>query len=178
MAGTMMTREDLQPDGAPPAQEHLLYGTPPLIPIQVKTSKKGPDLTIDLLAHGELFDSERYQSTDATFAVAQAAGEDYVPPIPILQFPLNVGGAAWTWSGTLSSDRDPHPSVARISTSFDKILLGQNPVWAVKAEVNIVIDVHTPDRSAERRLTFWFMKGNGLIQREFGSGSVRKPISQ
>lgn len=171
--GVMVSRESLKPDSDPPPHAQLMYGAPPLIPIDVKTERKGHDFTIDLFAHGELFDFEKYVSTMDYFAVAQAAGEEYVPPIKILEFPLNVGGTARFWEGTLSSELTPQPAHATIRAYSDKVAVGDVSVSTIRSDVEIVLG-HDHRPATERRLSFWFEEGKGLIKRQFGTTSTRE----
>ncbi len=175
-AAVMMPRSELNPDTDPPSHAQLMYIAPPLIPVDVKTERKGQSFTINLYDHGELFDFEKYVSNEEGFFVSQAAGEDYVPPLPILLFPINVGGPALSWRGTLSSELSPHPASASIQVWADKVTVGDAAVATIRSDVEITIEAHDHSQSTERRLTFWFQPGKGLIKRQFGTTSAREPV--
>lgn len=175
--GTMMTRKDLMPDTPPPRSARLTYGSPPAIPVTVQTFRRNDDYRIDMLAHGELFDSEAYKLNSECFALSEGAGEEFNPPIPILQFPMNVDGGQWSWAGTLSSERDPHPAKATIVSKTEELTFGQSSVWTVQIDVNIKLEGSESSLPANRKLKFWFGKGYGLIKRQFGNISIREPSS-
>ena len=109
------------------------------------------------------------------FSVSQAAGEEYVPPIPVLEFPLKVGGPPIRWSGTLSSELSPHHATARIVISTDKVAVGDGAVSTIRSDVEIDIDPLNRTPATQRRLSFWFEPGKGLIKRQFGATSAREP---
>jgi len=172
----MIGYHDLEPAADPPPNASLQYEQPGNIPVTVKTERRGDLLTVDLLAHDELFDNERYVASPDLFAVAYAAGEDYVPPIPILKFPLNLGGPGWTWSGTLSSEKDPHPATATVSTHEAKVTVGASTFWTVRCDVDMVIAPYRNAPVVARHLSFWFEKGHGLIKRDFAGTQIRQPV--
>jgi len=177
-SGTMVSHDELRPEADPPARAQLMYSAPPLIPVQVKTERKGDQLTINLIAHGELFDFEKYIADSDHFAVALAAGDEYSPPIPILTFPLNVGAGPTEWSGTISNELTPHKATAEIEVSTDNVTVGDAPVRTVRADVTINIEAYSDQPETERHLVFWFQEGKGLIKREFGSASTREPAEE
>jgi len=170
-----MAHDDLKPEAEPPPMASLLYGAPPPIPVSVKTERKGSEYTINLYSHGELFDFEKYRTSIESFSLAQAAGEEYVPPIPLLEFPANIGGPDWAWTGTLSSEEDPHPAHATVTTRRDQIMIGEAEAGVVRVDVEMVIEPHGGEPAAERRLSFWFDNGHGLVKRQFGETSIRQP---
>lgn len=174
-SGVTISRAEVKADADPPEHAQMMYSAPPLIPVELKTERHGSNFTINLMAHGEIFDFEKYVSTDDSYSVSQAAGEDYVPPIPVLQFPLSVGGTPWTWKGNLFSELEAQPSHATITVSTDKVTIGQSAVSTIRSDVLVVIEPHGTMPGATRRMTFWFQEGHGLIKRQFGPTSMREP---
>jgi hypothetical protein len=171
----MLTRDDVQPDADPPPKAKLLYlGT--TVPVTVKAERKGDIFTINLLAHGDLFDSEEYVKTLDGLALSNAAGEVYSPPIPLLKFPLAVGDEPMTWVGTLSGELDPHRASAKISSSKESVTLGQTSAETIRVQVDILLESISEGESAERRLVFWFLPKKGVVKRQFGTTSTREPV--
>lgn len=166
--------EDIKPTGAPPATA-LLRVEGVDVPVKVKTTTKGEDFTIDLTSHDELFDFERYFVKDDVFALAEAAGEVYEPAIPLLKFPFFVGQPTGTWTGTLSSERSPHPAHATITIDKGDLQFQGATVETVHVNVLIFLDQPSDQSSARRTLEFWFAPNKGLLKREFNGSSIREP---
>jgi hypothetical protein len=172
----MVGHDDIKPEAAPPARATLLYQQPPPIPLKIKSSLKGEEFTISLYAHDDLFDYEKYIATHDQFSIVHGAGEDYVPPIPLLKFPLNLGGPGWSWLGTLSSEENPHPARATITTAPDTVTVGMATFWTVRVTVDMTISPYRGAPAVARRMVYWFEAGHGLIKRDFAGTSIRAPL--
>lgn len=170
--------DDVKPTGTPPVKARLILDGLP-VPVSVKTERKDNQFTIELLSHEELFDYEKYViDGETSFALFEGAGEQCEPPIPLLTFPFTFIDAPRTWQGTLSSERIPHPAHATIHVEKDTVTMSNASIDAIHVRVDIVIDGSTIHPERERRLNFWFAPDKGLLKREFGTSSIREPVSE
>ncbi|MCB8933193.1 MAG: hypothetical protein M9921_12755 [Fimbriimonadaceae bacterium] len=163
--------EVFKPDSLPGEKAKLvLAGTE--LPVEVKRRMDGNEVVIELWAHGEVVQQERYLSTKDAFNLAMAGGERYDAPLPLLKFPMNVGDA-WEWKGQLSAGDIHRTATAKITTSSAQVYVPE-PETAVKVSVEMSLDSGAPT-PAKRTLTFWLVEGRGVVKREFGAGSTREP---
>lgn len=167
------TLADLQPDANIPATALLKIGQVD-VPVEVVQASNGDRVELSLNAHGQTFEKEIYRVSTDSFELVEGAGEVYEKPLPVLRFPLAVGDS-WTWNGTMSSGDGPHDASAKIATSEEPLLL---PVEGSTASVLVVVDLSIKGAGptpAARKLRFWFVKGKGLVKRQFGIASSREP---
>jgi hypothetical protein len=163
---------DLKPDADPGAQAANYGGT--VFPVEVKTKKLNNDFTIDLWHDGVSFEQEKYLSTDTEFDLMNAAGEDYTPPIPLLYFPMNAGDS-WNWSGQMMIGPSGRAATAVISTREDTIdMSGSSKALVVEVNLSMDSGANVP---ATRKLSFWFVKGKGIVERNFGASTSRAPAT-
>lgn len=165
------SQKDLQPDANPGSKAKMIMSGM-VIPVDLKTKASAQDFDIDLWYQGELFEEEQYRSTADQFQLVNAAGETYAPPIPLLQYPMNVGDA-WKWSGQMITGPVGRGAKATIRTQDDKVDMGA-PTDALRVEVDLSIESGASE-PAMRRLTFWFVNGKGLVKRQFGDSTSRLP---
>ena len=125
-------------------------------------------------SNGVMLDSEKYQIQPSSFNLVNAAGEDYVQPIPLLKFPMNVGDS-WKWSGQMVTGPVARKADAVVTTSDDKVDMG-SPADALLVEVDLSM-YSGASEPATRRLSFWFVKGKGLVKRDFAGSTSRAPTS-
>ena len=165
----------LSPDAAPGGEARLTMGA---VTMPVKVVRKvTPDLIeLRLLAHGEPIDLEGYRSLPTEFGVVYAEGERYEPPIPLLRFPMTVGDS-WTWNGHMAATGTERPVSAEIVTSIGKVTMPDGPREAVRVDVRLKMPTWGDAPAGRRTLDFWFIKGLGVVRREFGSESIREPMS-
>ena len=159
---------DIAPDADPSPQQVVYAGT--VIPVEVKRSLS-PDgsLKLDFWYQGVSLETEIYRSTPTEFDLVNAAGEDYAPPIPLLRFPMNAGDS-WKWSGQMMTGPTGRSASAVVSTREDKLNMADAIV--VQVDLNMESGSSAP---ATRELTFRFVKGKGVIEREFGASTSRGP---
>lgn len=150
----------------------MMGGTP--MEVQVKAVSKDRLFNIELWYAGEIFETESYEVLPETVSLVNAAGETYDPPVPLLRFPMNVGDA-WDWKGKMMTGPISHDSAATVTTGADKVDMAGSQSDAVRVDVDLRMDSGT-DKPALRRLEFWFVKGKGLVKREFGSSTSREPL--
>lgn len=171
-------RDSISPSTPPPKKATLtLSGSP--FEVTVKTTRKGTFYEIVLVKDEEEFDREEYEDSFQAFRLLQAGGEDYKPPIDLLRFPMTVG-ETWDWNGVIDAYGNSKKAEAKIETSQDKTIVGGVPVESVRVTVTLkFLAVGSEDEedkeAAQRVLTFWFTKDQGLFRRQYDWVSVREP---
>jgi hypothetical protein len=166
------SREDMNPTADPPVAATVTSaGT--TRQVSLCTDVDGESYSIDMLLHDESYDQEVYDLRGGAFSIAEAAGERYEPPIPILKFPMVVG-EPWEWSGQMSSGSVPVPATGTIETFADRVYVCGMPVDCVIARVKLVLDA-TSNAPILREMTFYFSPDKGLFKREYGTQSIREP---
>ena len=173
----ILSYAELKPDNLTMKRADLaLAGTN--IRTDIQQAREKNDIQIDLMAYGQIIESERYRSTDTEFGVVDAGGERYEPPIPLIKYPMTVGDI-WDWSGMLDTGPEPHKAKATITTSIqDQIIEGGTVHNVVRVEVALAIDSGRPGEPSRRKMTFWIAPNMGVVRREFGDYSTRKPLEQ
>lgn len=156
----------------PPAKLATLTLSGSPFKVQLKTERHGTLYSILLMNEDEEFDREDYEDSFQAFRLLQAGGEHYEPPIDLLRFPMHVGDR-WDWKGQILAHRNPQTAEAQIETSQDKQIVAGAPVDAVR--VTVTLTFGEEDESAQRVLTFWFAKDQGLFRRQYDWVSVREP---
>lgn len=169
---TIASSADLGPDADPGPEKIVYAGT--VIPVETKRSTTNGDYTMDFWYQGVSLETEKYRSMPTEFDLVNAAGEDYSPPLPLLYFPMNAGDS-WKWSGQMVTAPTSHNATAVISTREDEINVG-TMAHALVVEVDLSIDNGTSS-PAPRQLTFWFVKGKGVVKRDFGASTSRIPAA-
>lgn len=160
----------------PPGKSAVLVLSGARIPVEIEGRTSGRFLTLNLLAHGEVVEIERYSSDQNTFSLFEAVGERYVPQIDLIRTPMSIG-ESWKWNGELESGNVSHRAEATISTSQEQLNVVGMSDEALKVRVDLLIDSGEA-RPAARTLTFWFVPGKGMLMREFGQSSTRAPVSE
>lgn len=148
----------------------VLAGTE--IPVDVKRREVGTEVVLELWAHGQIVQQERYATTRDAFSLRTAGGEHYEPALPLVKFPMDVG-AHWDWSGTMTAGERNHAAKGTVTTSSEQVYVPA-PETAVKVQVALELESGGP-QPAKRTLTFWFVEGRGVVKRAFGAGSAREP---
>ena len=164
---------DLVGEGVPYLQGNLiLAGT--VVPVAIEVKASGDQTRFDLVAHGETIEKEIYGNGPSGYSIIEAGGESYVPPVPILRFPLDVGDR-WKWSGTASSGPIRHQATAEISTSREELNVPGGPYSTVRVKVELKFSGTGAAQPTVRNLDFWFAPGKGVVKRQFGASSTREP---
>lgn len=177
IVGPYFADKDSIAPSTPPAEKATLVLSGSPFDVKVKTEKRGTHYQIFLMKDGEEFDREEYEDSFQAFRLLQAGGEHYEPPIDLLQFPMNVG-KSWEWQGSIQVANNPRTAEARIETAEDKQIVDGAPVEAVRVTVTLKFTVVAGDEKkevAQRVLTFWFAKDQGLFRRQYDWVSVREP---
>jgi len=145
---------------------------------EIRQTKQGDQVQIDLMALGQVIESERYESNDTTFSVVDAGGERYDPPIPLLKYPMNVGDE-WDWSGNIVTGPEPHKTKAKIATTNEDMTINGGTVHnVVRVEVLLSIESGRPSEPSTRKLKFWIAPDMGVVKRSFGDYSTRGPLDE
>lgn len=168
------SRASVKPDALPYDRAGLiLAGT--VLPVQLKRTENQDTVSFQLVAHGEVLEEETYTFHDGDFNIASAAGESYQPAIMLLKFPMSVGDH-WDWKGKMGAGEIMRDATAAVTTSGETINLPGVSGPAIKVNVRLQMESGGP-QPAVRDLTFWFMKGKGIVKREFGASSTRQPVA-
>jgi hypothetical protein len=86
----------------------------------------------------------------------------------LIKFPLEVG-SQYQWQGKLCCEMDTLDAHATAITSTDFVSLKDKSEDALKVEVNL-----TFGSGATRKLSFWFVKGKGILKTEMVK-TIREP---
>lgn len=165
-------KSDLKPDANPGDQAQLiLEGV--IIPVQMKAVPKGGQFALDLFYNDQLFEEELYASSEKGMSLVNAAGETYIPPIPLIKFPMHIGDT-WTWKGKMMTGPAGREAAATIRTLDGKVDTASGREDALVVEVDLEMFSGAKE-AALRRLAFWFVKDKGLLKREFGASTSRVP---
>jgi hypothetical protein len=163
---------DLKPDANPGPQRIVYAGT--VIPAETKVNLMNDEFSIELWYNEVSLEKEVYKSSAKEFSLVNAAGEDYAPPIPLLRFPMNAG-ASFKWSGKMITGPTSRNATALISTREDKVDMGGvTDALVVEVDISMESGANAP---ATRQLLFWFVKGKGVVKRDFGASTSRVPAS-
>lgn len=144
----------------------------------IQTVHEGNQVQFDLLAFGQVIESERYESTDKVFSVVSAGGESYEPPIPLVKYGMHLGDS-WQWSGRINTGPEPHVTKAKVATSSEDLTINGGTVHnVVRVDVELSIYSGRPNSPSTRKLTFWIAPNMGVVKRAFGDYSARKPLEE
>ncbi|KAA0225276.1 MAG: hypothetical protein AKCLJLPJ_01929 [Fimbriimonadales bacterium] len=128
--------------------------------------------TLKIVANNSTLEEEVYKvTTDGISLITFGINETFDPPLQLLKFPMRVGDG-FDWSGTFTSGK-PLPTNAEITTAAESISLATGAAQAVRVDVLLKLSDGSPQPS-ERRMVFWFVKGEGPVRRDFGD-DVREP---
>lgn len=169
------TFAEVAPDALPYSKGALiLAGT--AIPVEIARERTEDRVIFSLIAHKQTLETETYSLARSGFAIESAAGESYLPPIPLLRFPMTIG-EAWIWNGEMSAGDVKRSASATIKTSDDTLNLPGVTGAAIKIDVQLSMDSGGPE-PAKRRLLFWVLPKMGVVRREFGASSTRLPAPE
>ena len=131
--------------------------------------KEANEVTIVLQVLGETLEREVYETQPDVFRILTATDDSFAPGIDLVRFPAQPG-ATWEWSGKVVYAGISRPATAQISLSQD----GKDLLSDVR--LKILADPGRPE--LQRQLRFWFSKGKGVVRREFGDVSARRPVGE
>jgi len=165
---TQASLDELAPEGNPGPKAVLNYNGQ-RVAVDVVHRLEGGQETIDLVLGGETLEREAYERTAHVFALKQADGDEFDPPLPLLS--VNDAGA---WSGHLVSGGVSHDASATVVVSVSSVKVKPVDMPATLSTVNLELDSGGP-RKATRVLKFWMVRGRGVVSREFSMGVKRLP---
>lgn len=134
----------------------------------LKTKKDGTEVSFQAISEGTIVDEEIYDVNDQSIFLKAAAGENFEPPILLLKFPLRVGDH-YPWKGKLCCEIERISGTAMVTTSTDFVRGKDKSDDAIKAEMILKFG-----EGANRKLSFWFVKGKGILKTEMAK-NVREP---
>lgn len=147
------------------------------IPIELKLEARTTERELQLINEGVVMEKETYRVTTEGIWLVKLrdgeTGETFVPALPLLQFPMRVGDS-FSWDGKMIIGNRALPTSGRIQTGAETISLATGPTEAVRVEILLELRDGSP-RPAQRRLTFWFVKGEGPLRRDYGGQEIREP---
>lgn len=171
----IVSQTTLNPDKLPYKKGDLILGGVSS-PINLEAKSEGDRIKFILKAHGEVAEEEVYRRSASEYALVDAAGTSFEPPIPLLKYPMNAG-EKWQWKGQMIYPSIPRDSTASIETAEKVINLRAGQYSTIYVHVTLLVPSGGPE-PAKRELEFWFdREGSGLIKRAFGYGSTREPAS-
>lgn len=162
--------------GCPTTKEARLEIAGSPVDVLIECDERDPAGTrVKLLAHGQSFEEEVYKVTDREFLLVEAGGEAYNPPLPLAKAAMKVGDT-WTWEGKVGSGEMARNVKATVVSASEKVFV---PVTADALKVEVQLEMSSGIATPARRaLTFWLVPGQGVVKRQFGSSSVRRPIEK
>ena len=140
--------------------------------VDLKAAMHGSELSIDLISHEKVLETEKYLATKESFSLVEASGLACKPPIELIRYGTNIGGTT-QWSGKTVDFGTVIDSTATITSSEDAVVIGEVNYNAVKVEVELFLKASS-DSKLSRKLVFWLAKGRGVVKRSFGN-STRAP---
>lgn len=165
---TQASLNELAPEGSPGPRAILNYNGQ-MVDVDVVHRFQGTEETIDLMLSGEILEHENYERTPHTFALREADGDRFEPPLPLISIE-----ALGPWSGQLISGGVSHAATANVVITVDSVKANRIDLPATLSTVNLQLDSGGPTK-ASRTLKFWMVKGLGVAARDFSMGVKRLP---
>jgi hypothetical protein len=166
------SRDDLDPARVRHLEARLvLAGTE--VPVTLEPKTEGSEFVLTIRARGAVMETERYEFSGQTFSYRGGTGEEFVPPIPILRYPLTVGDQ-WTWAGVAALGPVKKKARASVTTGRETLNVATGVSDSVLVTVDLSIEAQ-PGVPAARKLRFWIDPREGLLKRDFAHNSLREP---
>ncbi|HRI44592.1 MAG TPA: hypothetical protein PLL78_13620 [Fimbriimonadaceae bacterium] len=173
VSAVRLTAETFSPDRLPYEEAALiLAGT--TYPVQLRRESKADGIHFLLLKGEEVLDREVYVLDEDAFRIRIAAGVEYQPPIPLIEFGKRVGDE-WSWRGHVVTGAERQSAAASITTAEEDINLAGAYDRGVRIRATLEIDGAGSAQKLQKQMTFWFAPRIGLLKREFGTTSTRIP---
>ena len=164
------TAAELAPDALPGARATLRLGgavrgyAAMEMEVALLRGTEGGNVVVKLLAHGEAVERETYAPSPTAFRAVAVADQAFSPPLDLVRFPARAGDA-WDWTGEATYAGKARAARARAALSGEG--------GEVRCDVALMVEGMT-----EQRLSFGFRKGRGVVRREFGDVSARRPAGE
>ena len=165
---TQASLTELAPEASPGAKAILNYNGQ-LVDVDVVYKLDGSNETINLDRNGETLEHETYVRTAIAFALKEADGDQFDPPLTLIS-----SESAPPWTGQLTSGGVSHPASATVVTTLDSVKAKPVDLPATLSTVTLALDSGGA-KKASRTLKFWMVKGRGVAAREFSAGVKRLP---
>jgi hypothetical protein len=176
------------PIAKPPYAQGNLVIAGAAMPVEVIPKVEEPQSVTYLLQseHGAILEREAYRFDEKAISLWQAGGELFEPAIPLLIDPIQLESLP-PWSGEIMSALDGAASKdvstkqearAVVSITSDRLNVVGGPHDAFRVEVELQIDSGRKESPAKRQLTFWFVKRDGIVKRDFAFSSTREPVGK
>ena len=169
----------LMPDASPGERATLRLGAPPTskrggVPaaefeVGIVRARDGSDTVLKLFVGREPMEREIYESRAEAFRVVAAADDGFAPPLDLVRYPAR-DGASWAWEGKVLYAGISREATARVTLGHDGDEL--------RSEVALSIQADAGRAPLERRFSFGFRKGRGVVRRIFGDVSSRRPVGE
>jgi hypothetical protein len=124
----------------------------------LNTRQEGTATIFQAISAGSVVDEEIYEVSNKSVLLKRAVGENFDPPVVLLKFPLRVGDQ-YKWKGKIACDLEKLEATASCITSTDYVPLKDRSEDAIKVEMNLMFG-----KGASRKLSFWFVKGRGILK--------------
>lgn len=157
--------------------ELVIEGVP--LPVEVSRETNGDEVVFNLVAHGQVLDSETYalgqddKGRPATFSFVSTNDLRFDPPIELLRFPFRVGAKVPQWKGQVREGDQPHNAWAILSSKEETTNL--RAPYSDTLRVDVQLEIETRPETTKRELTFWFVAGKGIVKRQLGPIYARQP---
>lgn len=160
---------ELRPEAAPPAAATLRLGakgnvTPVEFDATLSRSNVPPEVTLSLRTNGETLEREVYESSSGAFRAVGVGDDGFAPSLDLVRYPARDGDA-WGWRGRLTYAGASRPADASVSLTRDG--------GDLRSDVRLHVSADPRLPRIERRLSFWFRKGGGVVGRSSGDVSRR-----
>ena len=172
------TLQALAPGASPGKRATLRLGAPPTderngpsameFEVGIVRTVEGSETSFKLITGGETIERETYESSPGAFRLVSTGEDTFVPPLDVMRFPVR-DGETWDWRGKVVYAGRTRDASARLTAKRD----GED----VRSDVALTI-VASEGGRRDRRLTLWFRKGQGVVARQFGNGSSRRPVGE
>lgn len=168
----------LSPGANPGEAATLRLGAPPTdkrdapsameFDVRVERAVEGDETLLKLVTGGEVIERETYESSPEAFRLVSTGEDTFVPPLDVMRFPI-WSGEPWEWRGKVVYAGRTREASARVEGSRDGEDVRSDALLKIEASEGGI---------RERRLAFWFRKGRGVVARQFGNGSSRRPVGE
>ncbi|MCW5942562.1 MAG: hypothetical protein KIS66_10045 [Fimbriimonadaceae bacterium] len=157
--------------------ELVIEGIP--LPVEVSRETDGDNVVFNLVAHGQVLDSETYavrsdpEGRPEAFSFVSTNDLRFDPPIELLRFPMRVGAKVPEWKGQVREGDQPYNAWAALQTKEETTNLPAPYSETLRVDVELVME--TRPEATKRELTFWFVAGKGIVKRQLGPIYARQP---
>jgi len=119
-------------------------------------------------AYSEVIEREGYAFEGPNVSLVDALGETYAPPLPL------IGSKATSWKGKVTTAGIEREAKASMKEGKGTVEFDGNALDA--SMVSVTLEIGSTPFVSKRELSFYFVPGQGLLKRSFGTYSVRTPL--